>query len=219
MQEELSVPHVLQFQTKLHQVSPGPGYMLDEETQNIISHPIMLAAPSAPTLPSALQTLSTTCVASANLPAQPSVGAPQEYARAANHVVVTVGPSGTRATDAPIVPSDVLQESPERNTITPAAAIVRERIIFPPCTWPHPYVRQSTAVSVNTASSDPGGTHVASSVNASNHQLAAESTVTLLLAGGVGITGTQAQPVQPPVSEYIHRLSILKQYTNYGLIQ
>lgn len=46
-QEELGVAHITQFQTKLHQVSPGPGYAIDPKTQRSMSRNIQLA----PTLP------------------------------------------------------------------------------------------------------------------------------------------------------------------------
>lgn len=52
IQEELGVAHIMQFQTKLHQVSPGPGYRVDPETQQTISHGVQLA-PREPTLAAA----------------------------------------------------------------------------------------------------------------------------------------------------------------------
>ncbi|KAG1794599.1 uncharacterized protein HD556DRAFT_1442784 [Suillus plorans] len=37
VQRKLGVPHLLQFQRKLHQLQPGPGYVVDPETQQAVT--------------------------------------------------------------------------------------------------------------------------------------------------------------------------------------
>ncbi|KAG1888203.1 hypothetical protein F4604DRAFT_1950679 [Suillus subluteus] len=43
VQRELGVPHLLQFRHKLHQLQPGPGYVLDPETRQAVVGNINLA--------------------------------------------------------------------------------------------------------------------------------------------------------------------------------
>lgn len=50
IQEELGTAHIMQFQTKLRQVSPGPGYQIDAETRQAISHNVRLASSQLPTI-------------------------------------------------------------------------------------------------------------------------------------------------------------------------
>ncbi|KAJ2967097.1 hypothetical protein NUW54_g13611 [Trametes sanguinea] len=44
VREELAVPHILGFRSKLDQVTPGAGYAWDEQSRRIITHPVQLAS-------------------------------------------------------------------------------------------------------------------------------------------------------------------------------